>query len=226
MPEPGIAALAAQALGDPDARADVAEQAAHHIGAAAGTPRLERMMCSTAIVVTHSRANSSALPASSSAFRTSARYSRPTTGNSDRISASLSATFSLARSAARVTYPANRSPRDRVNPILTHLSESLTRGQALSHVSHDSCPTQRGRSTSHGDVPQTMAANKMLSPVQRIFTSAVRLMAAAMFLRQCFGTKGILLGAHHRSLARQGPWACALRGMPGADTHGCADGIG
>lgn len=37
MPEPGMAALAAQALGDPDARADVAEQAAHHIGAAAGT---------------------------------------------------------------------------------------------------------------------------------------------------------------------------------------------
>ena len=53
--------------------------------------------------------------ASNSAIRASAAFNWPTSGSRDRISASLSATASLARSISGVTPMLNRVARDRVN---------------------------------------------------------------------------------------------------------------
>src|ERR1700726_1756190 len=58
--------------------------------------------------------------ASSSAIRASAASSCPTRGNSDRISASFSATVSLLRSMGGVTPKLNRVARDGVNHHLVH----------------------------------------------------------------------------------------------------------
>src|ERR1700712_5459503 len=66
--------------------------------------------------------SSSASRASSSAIRASAATNRPINGNSERISASFSATVSLLRSISGATPMLNRVARDRVNHLRDHLS--------------------------------------------------------------------------------------------------------
>jgi hypothetical protein len=65
-------------------------------------------------------ASSAASRPASSAIRACAAANWPTSGNSERISASCSKIVSVLRSNSGVTPTLNRTARDRVNPFRNH----------------------------------------------------------------------------------------------------------
>ena len=73
---------------------------------------------------------------SSSAMRASAACNCPTSGSSDRMSPSFSATVSLLRSISGGTQSLNRVARDRVNHFRDHQRRRQTRTSGATRVSN------------------------------------------------------------------------------------------